>query len=198
MKQISIFLAFIFTLSLIFPGGRVVVNAANLSQNHELNPREPVEVFVQPTTPVKAVEVKIAARGLNQFFLGCAKTDSLPAGKALALPQNSSLINFNQPASCFSLQVAKAAELKASLEVKPLAVALPKIVVPLRQSVISFFNPAAAGPVSALPLVPGAVFAIGLALAFKGKKNFIERLKNSPISTKKFELSLSQLQMLRC
>jgi hypothetical protein len=184
VKKIWEILSFFIIVSLAVPAGVFANSPAVFS------PAGQAPVVTAQVVTVTAVKSQQTVVPQSSAASSCSFAAMASAG----LTQNFGVINLNQPASCFSLVLAKAAALP-SLTV---TVAHPAAVVVVQnQNRISgapLFVPKQAGQDTALPSL---VFIVSVVLMFEERKSIqktFNRLSKNIIQS----LTLHQLGILRC
>lgn len=179
-------------LGLIFPGGNIFG-----VQKSAINPQDsrPAQAQQAVTVISAAPAPQIIADITSHNYLATAcKPEAGASGDIL---QDAGIINLNQPANCFTLNISRQTYSYAQLFVQPLKAAHSSVAVVYNGPSISSGNVSNAPVKQETPIMPVASFGLAIALAFSFRKNIVRSLNNQA-SRITDSLTLHQLQMLRC
>jgi hypothetical protein len=191
-KILASALIFSFVVSLVYKGPLASAAAAPLAQpsvKNTLSVRatQPLGITIVSLPPPAAVKVVSVAVSLT-----CQSV----VVKSSNLVQDEGSINLNQPANCFSLQVAYGSKLSQNLTVQNLS-PQPKIIVAFSHNISEKpdFIPSPFSPASmpALPALSLAILASALILRKKISTSLL-LLKNRQL----LFVNIGSLQILRC
>jgi hypothetical protein len=191
-KITTFILTSVFLLGIIFPGGNVFG-----VQKLNIDPKEnqPAQVR-QPITVISAVpSQKIISDITSHNYLATACNAQAAASGDLV--QDAGLINLNQPANCFTLNISRQTYSYAQLSVQPLNTPHPNVTVLNHSPSISSGNLSNAPVKQQTPIMPVVSFGMALAFAFDFRKN-LRRSLNNQASRITSSLTLQQLRIMRC
>jgi len=192
-KKIPILsLIVVFLFSLVFPNQSLFAVKETVPNQQQNQAAVTLQPLVKVVTAAAETQVTVASQS-NPATLSPACVGVAQSGDVL---QNAGLVNLDQPASCFSLEVSHLAFNPRELSVSVLPQINNKVVVapwPVQISSASFSGVPFSPSSPALPLVSFTI-AIGF---FVLSRRLRGRIINS-VSTLKQTLTLHQLQVLRC
>jgi len=190
VRQISIFSLIFYILSLALPSQTVFAANSGGSSAAASKPILAIQTVIKvvSVTP-SAAQIQIAEQATS--LAAC----QLQVAKSADILQDANLINLNQPGSCFALQVSESAR-QFNLSVVKQQPALAKIIVVDKNTQIAPYNFAPHTQNSSLPILPLAVYALGISF-YAWEKNLSAR-KLKPFNSLKTFLTFHRLEVLRC
>ena len=183
----------LYALSLILPNQTSFAYSESQSaslQNNQVNTAL-IEVVSYPQSAILNIV------NPNSVSAAIAACGAMTNSSNFNLVQQPGLINLNEPASCFSLQINSSHLVQSKLSVQPLAISYEQAKVFVNSSRISTatFVPA---PVSQnTPILPLLVLAIIEGVVISKKQTLNSKLLGFGHNIRQ-SLTLHQLQMLRC
>ena len=183
----------LYALSLILPNQTSFAYSESQSaslQNNQVNTAL-IEVVSYPQSAILNIV------NPNSVSAAIAACGAMTNSSNFNLVQQPGLINLNEPASCFSLQINSSHLVQSKLSVQPLAISYEQAKVFVNSSRISTatFVPA---PVSQnTPILPLLVLAIIEGVVISKKQTLNSKLVGFGHNIRQ-SLTLHQLQMLRC
>lgn len=196
-KIISYSLSLAFLFSLLFPS-QAVFNLAHASVASQVQAGQ-IRQALKPQFSIKVVSAapteKIST-SQPAFNLPLPVNCKFSAGSSANLVQNALAVNLNQPADCFSFVAARPQSEALSIAVQVTVLPSQAVVVvsnPLAIQAPSL-NPAPFAQNSPVLPLAGSVAVAGLGVL--QKRVLVKALKMA--KNLKFNLSLQQLQVLRC